>query len=104
MLLGRVVGNVWSTRKDDSLIGIKLMVVQLLDTPEEKPVKTIVAADLIGAGVGEMVILTIGSSARKVDGLDNSPIDATIVGIVDENELEESGDDQRAAGRITGKN
>lgn len=89
MLLGRVVGNVWSTRKEEALIGLKLMVVQLLDTPGMEEEKRVIAVDFIGAGIGEMVIVTLGSSARKINNLDNAPIDAAIVGIVDEKEMEE---------------
>jgi ethanolamine utilization protein EutN len=84
MIIGKVVDNVWATRKDESLIGIKLMIVQLLDRPQGKEGKRIVAADLIGAGIGEKVIVTQGSSARRMGNLESSPIDAMIVGIIDE--------------------
>lgn len=87
MVIGKVVNSIWSTRKDESLVGIKLMIVQLLDAPEGQG-KTIVAADLIGAGIGERVLITQGSSARRMRGLDNVPIDAMIVGIIDENQQE----------------
>ncbi len=86
MIIGRVINNIWSTRKDQSLIGIKLMIVQTLDTPSEENRRIIVAADLIGAGIGERVLITEGSSARRMMGLENAPIDAIIVGIIDENQ------------------
>ena len=86
MLIGKVMKSIWSTRKDESLVGLKLMVVQLLDTPREGDGKIIVAADLIGAGIGERVLITQGSSARRMQGCDNIPVDAMIVGIIDENQ------------------
>ena len=78
MKIGRVIDNIWATRKEETLRSAKLMIVQILDTP---------AADIIGAGIGEMVIVVGGSSARRAGGYDsNVPIDAMIVGIIDENE------------------
>ncbi|NLL18833.1 MAG: EutN/CcmL family microcompartment protein [Clostridia bacterium] len=88
MLIGRVKGPIWSTRKDESLVGAKFMVVQLLDTPEEGKGRIIVAVDMIGAGVGERVLITQGSSARRMAGFQNAPVDAVIVGIIDENQPE----------------
>jgi len=84
MIIGRVINSIWSTRKEESLRGAKLMVVQLLDTSEEGKGKIIVAVDMIGAGIGERVLLTQGSSARRIYGFQDAPIDATIVGIIDE--------------------
>ncbi|WP_227763231.1 EutN/CcmL family microcompartment protein [Zhaonella formicivorans] len=86
MIIGRVINSIWSTRKDESLVGVKLMIVQLLDTPVEGEGKIIVAADLIGAGIGERVLITQGSSARRMKGFENVPVDAMIVGIIDENQ------------------
>lgn len=86
MVIGKVLGSIWSTRKDDSLVGVKLMVVQLQDTPVEGQGRIIVAADLIGAGVGERVLIAQGSSARRTKGFENVPVDAMIVGIIDENQ------------------
>ncbi|MBS3969212.1 MAG: EutN/CcmL family microcompartment protein [Clostridia bacterium] len=84
MKIGTVINSIWSTRKDESLVGVKLMIVHLHDRPREEDGRIIVAADLIGAGIGERVLVTEGSSARRVQGLENSPIDAMIVGIIDE--------------------
>ena len=86
MKIGRVVDNVWSTRKDPALVGLKLMIVQLLDKPGNAEGKVIVAVDIIGAGIGETVLISEGSSSKNMGGLENSPIDATIVGIIDEKE------------------
>lgn len=88
MLIGRVINNIWATRKDESLRGAKLMIVQLLDTPNEEKGNIIVAVDLIGAGIGERVLITEGSSARRMAGLQDAPVDAAIVGIIDENQQE----------------
>jgi ethanolamine utilization protein EutN len=79
-----VVNNVWATRKEDSLVGLKLMIVQFLDASNRLTEEIVVAADFIGAGIGEKVLVAEGSSARQMGGLDHSPIDAVIVGIIDE--------------------
>lgn len=84
MKIGKVVDNIWATRKDDSLVGVKLMIVQLLERPGNGEGRVIVAADIIGAGIGETVLITEGSSARHMGGLERSPIDAMIVGIIDD--------------------
>lgn len=82
MIVGKVVGSVVSTRKNENLIGSKFMVVEPiaeLGNPSEK----IVAVDNVGAGIGETVLVAIGSAARIGCGMAESPIDAAIVGIVD---------------------
>lgn len=84
MKIGKVISNVWSTRKDESLTGLKLMIVQLLNTPDKEQGNIVVAVDTIGAGIGERVLLTEGSSARRMAGLESAPIDTIIVGIIDE--------------------
>ncbi len=90
MKLGRVVGNVVATRKDDRLIGHKLLIVRLLSPkvggdlgPSVKSESFMVAVDMVGAGIGEDVILCFGSSAAKSSGVPDAPIDGAIVGIVD---------------------
>lgn len=84
MQIGRVIDNMWCTKKDDTLIGLKFLIVKLLNHEIEEEGNLIVAVDLIGAGVGEKVLVTQGSSARRLGGLDNSPVDSIIVGIIDE--------------------
>jgi len=84
MRIGRVVDNIWATRKDEALVGVKLLIVHLLDRQKEEDCRIIVAADIIGAGIGEKVIVSEGSSARQMDNLEHSPIDAMVVGIIDE--------------------
>lgn len=84
MKIGKVISNVWATRKDPALTGVKLMIVEILETTKKAANPTIVAADLIGAGIGEKVLVTEGSSARQMGGFGDAPIDAVIVGIIDE--------------------
>ncbi|HRA76052.1 MAG TPA: EutN/CcmL family microcompartment protein [Propionicimonas sp.] len=88
MFLARVRGTVVSTSKDERLVGFKLLVVQRLGIEDEYVGMPQVAVDTVGAGVGETVIVTGGSSAR-VAARPDSPIDATIVGIVDSVEIGE---------------
>ena len=83
MQICRVVGHIWATKKESSLEGMKLMVLRAcrdgIVTEEE-----LVAADLVGAGIGEVVLVATGSAARIGCGIENEPVDAAIVGIVDD--------------------
>lgn len=82
MLKGTIVGNIVSTRKQPSLVGSKFMEVRLIK--DGRPTdEYIVAVDSVGAGIGETVLLTTGSSARLALQNQNAPVDAVIVGIVD---------------------
>lgn len=87
MVICRVIGHVWSTKKEPSLEGLKLMVVKEEDPEIDKP-KTYVAADIVGAGVGEQVLVVSGSTARKAFGNDDIPADMAIVGIIDTVEVD----------------
>ena len=83
MILGKVIGTVWSTRKDENLVGMKFQIVRHLNldyTPKES---FTVAVDSVGAGVGEIVLLAQGSSARQTVLTKNKPVDAVIMAIVD---------------------
>jgi microcompartment protein CcmK/EutM len=83
MQLARVIGDVVATRKDDRLVGIKLLVVQPL-TPTRQPAgRPLVAADSVGAGVGEEVFVVRGKEAAFPYYPVEPPVDAGIVGIVD---------------------
>lgn len=84
MIVAKVVGNIWATRKEESLSGMKLMIVQVVDAVTKEKRQSFVAVDQVGAGIGEMVIVSTGSSARLAKLGRHSPIDAIIVGIVDE--------------------
>ncbi len=87
MLLGKVVGTVVSTRKEEELEGLKLLVVRGMDL-ENKPTSTlVVAVDAVGAGVGELVLYASGSSARQTKVTKDRPVDATIMAIVDQVEV-----------------
>lgn len=91
MLLGRIVGNVVSTRKDDKLVGYKLLIVQQIDFKCNPIRYPMVAVDTVGAGVGEYVLLSTGSSARYSSGeKKESPVDLSIVGIIDNIEYDRS--------------
>ncbi len=85
MIVGTVINSIWSTRKVDALTGIKLMVVETMERPQGR---IIVAADFVGAGIGDRVLITQGGSARRMQGIEEAPVDAVIVGIVDENQEE----------------
>jgi microcompartment protein CcmK/EutM len=83
MQMGKVIGTVVSTRKEDVLEGMKFLVVKNCDV-EGKPVgPMVVAVDAVGAGVGEVVLYASGSSARLTRLTENRPVDATIMAIVD---------------------
>ena len=83
MLLGKVVGTVVATRKEDSIIGLKLLCVRAVDEKGEPTGATVVAADAVGAGVGETILYASGSSARQTIVTDKRPVDAVIMAIVD---------------------
>lgn len=89
MYLGKVIGSVVSTKKDESMRGHKLLMVRPMLVDAENPSQlkpgnnTIVAIDTLGAGEGELVMFAQGSSARQADGLKPLPVDAAIVGLVD---------------------
>lgn len=85
MILGRVQGSVVSTHKLESLVGYKLMVVQCIENRKLMD-KFLIAVDGVGAGIGEDVIVTQGSSARVALKPD-APVDAVIVGILDEKQV-----------------
>ncbi|MCI9598607.1 MAG: EutN/CcmL family microcompartment protein [Firmicutes bacterium] len=87
MVVCKVIGHVWATKKEESLSGMKLMVVQKHEDGKVLSGDTFVAADVVGAGIGEQVLVVSGSTARKAFGRDDIPIDAAIVGIIDSLEV-----------------
>jgi ethanolamine utilization protein EutN len=89
MLLAKIVGTVVATRKDSRLLSSKLMVVRSVDPKGKIEGHYLVAIDTVDAGVGETVLIVSGSSARMASGLKDCPVDAAIVGIVDEIDLAE---------------
>ncbi len=83
MHLARVIGDVVATHKDENLVGIKLLVLQPLTPERANAGRTLVAADAIGAGVGEEVFFVRGKEATFPFYPVEPPVDASIVGIVD---------------------
>lgn len=83
MNLGKVVGMVVSTRKESSIEGLRLMLVKILDAEGNETGAQVVAADAVGSGPGEMVLIAAGSSARQTQQTNNRPVDAVIMAIVD---------------------
>ena len=84
MKMGRVIGAVVASRKDEKLQGLKLLVVRNLDLEMTNERGYVVAADAVGAGAGEVVLYATGSSARQTAITDGRPVDAVIMAIVDE--------------------
>lgn len=82
MIIGKVVGSVVSTRKLDNLVGSKFMIVEPIQSLNAD--NRIVAIDQIGAGIGEFVLVAQGSAARIGCDMENAPVDAAIVGIIDD--------------------
>ena len=87
MLLGQVIGTVVATQKESSLAGLKLLLVRAVDENKEPTGATVVAADVVGCGMGEYVLYATGSSARQTRQTDARPCDATIMAIVDQWEV-----------------
>lgn len=83
MIVGKVIGSIVSTRKNENLVGNKFMLVEPIEEIGDSS-NRIVAVDNIGAGIGEIVLVALGSAARIGCGMETSPIDAAIVGIVDD--------------------
>lgn len=90
MILARIFGTVVATRKDERLLGKKLLVVRPVSPEGHDEPGYIVAVDTVGAGFRETVVVVSGSSARMAQGCKDCPIDAAIVGIVDTVKVESS--------------
>jgi microcompartment protein CcmK/EutM len=88
MLLGRVTGTVVATRKEPLTEGWKLLVVRQLDAEDKETGGYVIAADAVGAGVGEVVLYASGSSARNTEVIKDKPCDAVIMAIVDQWEVD----------------
>lgn len=85
--IGRVVGSVWATKKDEKLNGQKFLVLKLMASKDKEREGLLVASDIVGAGVGDLVLISKGGSARYAIGNPNVPIDAAVVGIIDSIEV-----------------
>ena len=86
MLICEVIGHVWATKKQEGMEGFKLMVVREIETNTHRGA-TFVAADTVGAGIGEQVLVVDGSTARRALGGDDFVVDCAIVGIIDSIEM-----------------
>jgi ethanolamine utilization protein EutN len=93
MILGKVIGSIWATQKEEGMNQLKLLIIEPITWRGDSAGTPIIAADRIGAGRGERVIVSRGSPARTIFHK-SAPIDAVVVGIVDSLEVgaEETGE------------
>lgn len=89
MILGRVIGTVWATRKDEQTVGMKFQIVREVGLDYAPKEGFVVAVDSVGAGVGEIVLVAQGSSGRQTELTHNKPVDAVIMAIVDRLDVDE---------------
>ncbi len=88
MLVGRVVGTVVATQKEPSLEGLTFLLLKQLDIAGKETGASIVAADAVGAGLGEVVLYATGSSARQTRVTENRPVDGVVMAIIDTLEVD----------------
>ena len=89
MFLGKVIGTVWSTKKDENLVGAKFLIVKEVTLDLKEKDRFVVAVDSVGAGEGEVVLVATGSSSRMTSFTKDKPVDAVIMGIVDKLDVSE---------------
>ena len=89
MFLGRVIGSVWATRKEERLDGLKLLVVRELDVDLKPQPRFVIAADVVQAGVGEVVLVSTGSAARQSPQVEKRPVDALVCAVIDNLEVQD---------------
>lgn len=82
MLIARLIDSVWATRKAESLNGLKFMLAEVIGGTSAG--ERLIVVDIISAGIGDRVIVCTGSSARRMLGNDDIPVDAVVIGIVDD--------------------
>ena len=87
MQVGRVVGTLVATRKDERLVGTKRLVVRIMDPGFKEEQGYVVAVDTVNAGAGDRVLVVAGSSARLAQGMKDAPIDSAIIGVIDQVEM-----------------
>ncbi|MFQ5454264.1 MAG: EutN/CcmL family microcompartment protein [Candidatus Zixiibacteriota bacterium] len=87
MFIGKVVGSLWATRKTENTSGVKFLIIQPYNLKKAPNTDTIVAADVLGAGEGELVMVAYGRAARLAIGNENMSIEAAVTGIIDEYEV-----------------
>lgn len=88
MLIGKVIGTVVATKKDPELEGLKLLLIKNSDLEGNATGSVLVAADAVGAGLGELVLYAAGSSARQTVQTKDRPVDHVVMAIVDTIEVE----------------
>jgi ethanolamine utilization protein EutN len=81
MIAARLIDNIWATRKAESLSGLKFMLAEEIGGTNDG--RRFIVVDIIGAGIGDKVVVSTGSSARRMLGDDNIPVDAVVIGIID---------------------
>ena len=89
MILGRVIGTVWATRKDEQTVGMKFLLVREVALDLTPTSGFVVAVDSVGAGAGEIVLVAQGSSGRQTELTRDKPVDAVIMAIVDRLDVDE---------------
>jgi len=89
MFLGKVVGTIWATRKDEELVGMKFQLVKHVGLDYKLKDTFVVAVDTVQAGVGDIVLVCSGSSARQTNMTKNKPVDAVIMAVVDKLDISE---------------
>ncbi|MDU4889250.1 MAG: EutN/CcmL family microcompartment protein [Clostridium sp.] len=82
MITAKLIDNIWATRKADALNGFKLMLAEEIGGKDHG--RRLIVVDIISAGIGDRVIISTGSAARRMLGDDNIPVDAVVVGIIDD--------------------
>jgi carbon dioxide concentrating mechanism protein CcmL len=88
MMIAKVIGTLVSTQKEPTLEGLRFLVCRPVNADGEPIGSTVVAADGVGAGVGEMILFATGSSARQTVATQNRPVDAVVMAIVDNWEVD----------------
>lgn len=83
MFMAKVIGNVVATRKEDALVGYKLMVIRRINSQEAESDIEEVAADYVGAGIGDLVLVSRGSAVRVREDKKIAPVDLAVIGIID---------------------
>ena len=89
MILGKGIGTIWATRKDEEMVGMKLQIVKHVDLDYKLKDSFVVAVDTVQAGVGDIVLVASGSSARQTAVSKNKPVDAVIMAVVDKLDISE---------------
>ena len=82
MVIAKLMDTIWATRKSEKLNGLKLMIAEISGGSRDG--ERLIVCDVIGAGIGDRVIVTTGSAARRMLEDDFIPVDAAVVGIIDE--------------------